>query len=220
MLWPQCSDQIAFYNKYIAPHPVVYGNRFDVYGRDPGGRRKRRRRVGPRTRRRRKTDPKELCSRRHLLRLRIELRAWQDSDDERRSDVGQRRRSADPAFGHLAHISERVRCTTFFTSFSFRSTNAMANLSIPLSQALNNLSFSPVAVSRKELLFCDLDKESIPFFTRKAIVEAGIRRNAICYNTWNCVRHLGICNPICVKLLQLMCAVIAHNSVEKTNCPY
>ena len=29
------------------------------------------------------------------------------------------------------------------------------------------------------------------------------------------VRHLGICNRICVKLLQLMCAVITHNSVKK-----
>ena len=29
------------------------------------------------------------------------------------------------------------------------------------------------------------------------------------------VRHLGICNPICVKLTQLMCAVITHNSVTK-----
>ena len=29
------------------------------------------------------------------------------------------------------------------------------------------------------------------------------------------VRHLGICNPICVKLLQLMCAVITHNSAKK-----
>ena len=29
------------------------------------------------------------------------------------------------------------------------------------------------------------------------------------------VCHLGICNPICVKLLQLMCAIITHNSVEK-----
>ena len=29
------------------------------------------------------------------------------------------------------------------------------------------------------------------------------------------VRHLGICNPICVELLQLMCAVITHNSLEK-----
>ena len=29
------------------------------------------------------------------------------------------------------------------------------------------------------------------------------------------VRHLGICNPIYVKLLQLMCAVITHNSVKK-----
>ena len=28
-------------------------------------------------------------------------------------------------------------------------------------------------------------------------------------------RHLGICNPICVKLLQLMCAVITHNSAKK-----
>ena len=30
------------------------------------------------------------------------------------------------------------------------------------------------------------------------------------------VRHLGICNRICVKLLQLMFAVITHNSVKKT----
>ena len=29
------------------------------------------------------------------------------------------------------------------------------------------------------------------------------------------IRHLGICNPICVKLLQPMCAVITHNSVKK-----
>ena len=29
------------------------------------------------------------------------------------------------------------------------------------------------------------------------------------------VRYLGICNRICVKLLQLMCAVITHNSVKK-----
>ena len=29
------------------------------------------------------------------------------------------------------------------------------------------------------------------------------------------VRHLGICNPICVKLLQLMSAVITHNSAKK-----
>ena len=29
------------------------------------------------------------------------------------------------------------------------------------------------------------------------------------------VHHLGICNPICVKLLQLMCAVITHNSAKK-----
>ena len=29
------------------------------------------------------------------------------------------------------------------------------------------------------------------------------------------VRHLGICNPICVKLLHLMCAVITNNSLKK-----
>ena len=28
-------------------------------------------------------------------------------------------------------------------------------------------------------------------------------------------RHLGICNRICVKLLQLMHAIITHNSVKK-----
>ena len=29
------------------------------------------------------------------------------------------------------------------------------------------------------------------------------------------VRHLGICNPICIKLLQLMWSVITNNSVKK-----
>ena len=29
------------------------------------------------------------------------------------------------------------------------------------------------------------------------------------------VRHLGICNPICVKLIQLMSGAITHNSVIK-----
>ena len=29
------------------------------------------------------------------------------------------------------------------------------------------------------------------------------------------VRHLGICNPICIKLPQLMSGVITHNSVKK-----
>ena len=29
------------------------------------------------------------------------------------------------------------------------------------------------------------------------------------------VRHFGICNLICVNLLGLMCAVIAHISVKK-----
>ena len=33
------------------------------------------------------------------------------------------------------------------------------------------------------------------------------------------IRHLGICNPICVKFLQLMFGVIAHNSVKKRS-PY
>ena len=31
------------------------------------------------------------------------------------------------------------------------------------------------------------------------------------------VRHLGICYRICVKLLQLMCAVITHNPVKKND---
>ena len=34
------------------------------------------------------------------------------------------------------------------------------------------------------------------------------------------VRHLGLCNQICVKLQQLMCAVITHNSVKKTKSLY
>ena len=29
------------------------------------------------------------------------------------------------------------------------------------------------------------------------------------------VRHLGICNAICIKLLQLMSGIITHNSVKK-----
>ena len=33
------------------------------------------------------------------------------------------------------------------------------------------------------------------------------------------VRHLGICNRIRVKLLQLICSVITHNSVKK-RCLY
>ena len=39
-----------------------------------------------------------------------------------------------------------------------------------------------------------------------------------CYlalHSCNFVRHLGICYRICVKLLQLICAVITHNSVKK-----
>ena len=32
------------------------------------------------------------------------------------------------------------------------------------------------------------------------------------------VRHFGICYRICVKLLQLMCAVITHNSVKNEVC--
>ena len=35
------------------------------------------------------------------------------------------------------------------------------------------------------------------------------------YHGRHFVRHLGICNQIGVKLLQLMCAVITHNSVKK-----
>ena len=31
--WPHHSYQLAFYNKYIAPHPEIYGNKFDVYAR-------------------------------------------------------------------------------------------------------------------------------------------------------------------------------------------
>ena len=42
---------------------------------------------------------------------------------------------------------------------------------------------------------------------------------SICYylalHNRHFVRHLGICNRICVKLLQLMCAVITNISVKK-----
>ena len=41
-------------------------------------------------------------------------------------------------------------------------------------------------------------------------LEFCIARFFLCYF----VRHLGICNQICVKLLQLMCAVITHNLVK------
>ena len=36
----------------------------------------------------------------------------------------------------------------------------------------------------------------------------------IVFHSRHCVRHLGICNLICVKLLQLMSGVIMHNSVK------
>ena len=44
-------------------------------------------------------------------------------------------------------------------------------------------------------------------------------QQTIVFHGHHFVRHLGICNPICVKLLQLMCAVITHNS-EKTRSLY
>ena len=37
----------------------------------------------------------------------------------------------------------------------------------------------------------------------------------IVFHSRHSVRHLGICYRICVKLLQLMCAVITHNSVKQ-----
>ena len=37
----------------------------------------------------------------------------------------------------------------------------------------------------------------------------------IVFHVRHFVRHLGICYEICVKLVQLMCAVITHNSVKK-----
>ena len=42
---------------------------------------------------------------------------------------------------------------------------------------------------------------------------AELRPIIVFYNR-HFVRLLGICNQICVKLLQLMCAVIMHISVE------
>ena len=42
----------------------------------------------------------------------------------------------------------------------------------------------------------------------------------IVFHSRDFVRHLGICNRICVKLLQLMCAVITYNSVKKTKSLY
>ena len=37
----------------------------------------------------------------------------------------------------------------------------------------------------------------------------------IAFHSRHFVRHLGICNRICVNLLQLMFDVITHNSVKK-----
>ena len=37
----------------------------------------------------------------------------------------------------------------------------------------------------------------------------------IVFHGRNFVRHLEICYLICVKLIELMCAVITHNSVKK-----
>ena len=37
----------------------------------------------------------------------------------------------------------------------------------------------------------------------------------IVYRGRHFVCQLGICNPICVKLLRVMCSVIMHNSVKK-----
>ena len=45
-----------------------------------------------------------------------------------------------------------------------------------------------------------------------------VNKSICCYlalHSRHFVCHLGICNPICVKLLQLMCAVITHNSAKK-----
>ena len=56
-------------------------------------------------------------------------------------------------------------------------------------------------------------------------MEAGIRRNAICYKTElhpiivfhgrHFVCHLGICNPICLEHLQIMSGVIPRNLLKK-----
>ena len=42
----------------------------------------------------------------------------------------------------------------------------------------------------------------------------------IALNSRHFVRHLGICYRICVKLIQLMCAVITHKSVKKMKSLY
>ena len=39
--------------------------------------------------------------------------------------------------------------------------------------------------------------------------------NQLVFHGRHFVRHLGICYRICVKLLELMCAVIMHNLVKK-----
>ena len=47
--------------------------------------------------------------------------------------------------------------------------------------------------------------------------ESFVNPSICCYTlrSRHFVWHLGICNPICVKLLQLMCAVITHNSAKQ-----
>ena len=41
------------------------------------------------------------------------------------------------------------------------------------------------------------------------------KRSGFALHDRNFVRHLGICNRIYVKLLQLKCAVMDHNSMKK-----
>ena len=53
--WPHRSDQLAFYNSFIAPHPVNLRKQVRRLRRDPCGRRKYQRRGDPETHRRRKT---------------------------------------------------------------------------------------------------------------------------------------------------------------------
>ena len=66
---------------------------------------------------------------------------------------------------------------------------------------------------KRRLIFLSQSSESLAPSS-----DSFVNPSICCYlalHSGHFVRHLGNCNLICVKLLQLMCAVITHNSVKK-----